>query len=74
MSTILEQRLLVVWHDAPYCHFGRCATGGCTHDDQDKPLLVAGVNLSSLVCEHCFLEEHDGKLPNYRRQPRRVVA
>jgi hypothetical protein len=70
VSTIVEQMLLDRWKTAAYRHHGRCATCGCTHDEAGRPLLLAGVNLGSLVCFPCFADEHDGRFPNYRRRPR----
>jgi hypothetical protein len=63
-----------VWRSAPYQRHGRCATCGCTHDEDGRPLQLAGVNSDSMVCVECFVDEHGELLPNYRRTPRRQVA
>jgi hypothetical protein len=72
--TTLERQMRIAWQGAPYQHFGRCASCGCTHDQDERPLLVCGVNLDSLVCFECFDTEHDGRHPNYRRRQRRAAA
>lgn len=75
MSTFLEQQARVLWQQAPFVRHGRCATCGCTHDEEGRPLMLAGVNGDSMVCVECWDIEHDGKHPNFRfkRTPRVAV-
>lgn len=74
MSTILERDVRRAWLQAPYQRSGRCATCGCTRDEDDRPLWLAGVNGDSMVCLPYFGDEHDGRFPNYRRQIRRTAG
>jgi len=70
VTTIVAEITRARWMDAPYNRHGRCASCGCTRDENDRPMLLAGVNSDSMVCLSCFDEEHDGKHPNFRRSRR----
>lgn len=74
MTTIVAEITRARWMDAPHNRYGRCASCGRTRDEDDRPLLLAGLNGDSMVCVDCFDQEHGGKHPNYRRRSRREAA
>lgn len=54
MSSQLETEVRRIWRRLPYRRFGRCADCRRTHDEEGRPLYLAGRTRGALRCLGCF--------------------